>query len=165
MAIETMIPPPDDKPPRAKTAPKTARSAGQEKRAGRPAGGANRTTVKGIEETLNDVMSVLSMAAIAQGNIEAGVILSSRGPKVSAAWAELARVNPNVRRVLERMMKGGAWGGVIFSSLTVAIPVAHSYGVLPAGVPNPFGLSPDEVTEVMKIRAMFDGFTTENEAG
>lgn len=118
---------------------------------GRPAGRANASSVTKIEEGLTDLFSGFALAAQFQGNDVAYVILTSRGPKVAAAWAELARQNASVRRVLERLMTGGAWGGVVVSTLSMALPLAESYG---AHVPNPFALTAEEVAQAMDLRTM-----------
>ena len=132
---------------------KTKSSPRDKKPTGRPAGRANASSVAKIEEGLTDLFSGFALAAQFQGNDVAYVILTSRGPKVAAAWAELARQNASVRRVLERLMTGGAWGGVIVSTLSMALPLAESYG---AHVPHPFALSPEEVAHAMELRTMRD---------
>lgn len=148
-------PPPDDTPPKAKTPPRTAKKEGAKPRAGRPVGSTNKSAVKGIEETLNDALGMAAMAVMASGNFEGAAIIGARGPKLAAAWAELARVNPNVRRVLEKMMKGGAWGSVVISTASIALPLAQTYNVLPQGVPNPFALTPEEFEQAQNMRTMF----------
>lgn len=123
------------------------------KPSGRPPGRANAASVGKIEEGLTDLFSGFALAAQFQGNDVAYVILTSRGPKVASAWAELARQNASVRRVLERLMTGGAWGGVVVSTLSMALPLAQSYG---AHVPNPFALTAEEVAQAMELRTMRD---------
>lgn len=154
-------------PPKDK--PKGGSSGGKERAprpTGRPPGRSNAgsRTVVAIEEGLTDLFSGLALAAQVQGNDVAYVILTSRGPKVAKAWAELARQNVSVRRVLERMMTGGAWGGVILSSVSLAMPLAQSYGVLPPGIPNPFQLSAEEWAEAAAIQTRREQLRAQFEA-
>lgn len=141
--------------PRAATPPK---DTAKEKPTGRPPGRANAASVGKIEEGLTDLFTGLALVAQAGGNDIAFVVLTSRGPKLARAWAELARQNASVRRVIERLMTGGAWGGVIMSSVSVAMPLAASYGVtLPpplALAGSMFQLTPEEYAEAMQLRTM-----------
>jgi hypothetical protein len=150
-------PKPEAASPPDKDKPKGGSSGRQERKpTGRPPGRSNAgsKTVIAIEEGLTDLFSGLALAAQVQGNDVAYVVLTSRGPKVAKAWAELARQNASVRRVLERMMTGGAWGGVILSSISLAMPLAQSYGVLPPGIPNPFQLTGEEWAEAAQMQTM-----------
>lgn len=148
-------PPPDDKPPRAEKNPpkRTPPKREDKKPTGRPAGRANASSVVNIENAMNEFFAAVSMGFQFAGDDVMAVIFASRGPKVAEAWAELARINPGVRKVIEKMLTGSAWSGVAISSLSIAMPVAERYGVFPDNLPNPFALSLDEVAAVTNLRS------------
>lgn len=63
------------------------------------------------------------------------------------AWADLADKNPALKRKLQAMMEGGAYGALIISGLGVFVPILAYYGLYPNGMLNPFALSPAEMAE------------------
>lgn len=60
-----------------------------------------------------------------------GQIIAANSESMAKSWGELAKQNAGVKRALERMMEGGAWSGVIFSTGAVAFAIAQNHGVLP----------------------------------
>lgn len=139
-----VLPPPESKPTQ-----------------GRPKGSTTKAPPKSvgkIEETLNSYIAGLAMAAAASGDDVSAVVLTIRGPGLASAWAELARINPGVRRALERLTTGGAWSGVIMSTLAVAMPIAEAKGVLPPNVPNLWKLSPEEYDLIQDQRRAKEQF-------
>lgn len=52
---------------------------------------------------------------------------------IATAWDDLARTNPNVRRVLRKLTAGGAWGGIIMAHMPIALAIANNHmpGVIP----------------------------------
>lgn len=116
------------------------------KRRGRPPGSKNQTSVKKIEDALNEYIAGIAMMFALANDQHCAAVVAQGGPRLAQAWAEVAKQNPAVYRVLERMMQGGAWGGVIISTLAIALPIMEHHNVLPAGLPNPFA-SPVAVEE------------------
>lgn len=98
---------------------------------------------KNLEAKLTEFVSFAGVAVFPLNQYD-GIVLTVRGPALAHAWAELAKVNPTVQRVLERMVEGGVMGGVILATLSVAIPIAQNHGVA-ANLPLPFGLTGDDV--------------------
>ena len=150
-APKVVKPPPkrDDKPPPSSNGP------------GRPKGTANRGTVANIENTITEFLNGVALAFSFQGNDVCAVVFTHRGPKVAAAWAELARQNPNVRKTLERLMQGGAWGGVAISTISLLMPIGQYYEVIPANIPI-FALSREEQEHIIRIRAAKETPVTSN---
>lgn len=52
----------------------------------------------------------------------------SNASQCARAWDELAKQNDSVRRVLEGLVKTGAWGGVIAANLPIIVGVALHHG-------------------------------------
>lgn len=130
----TAVKPPEDAKADDDVAPK--------KRRGRPPGSKNRTSYKKIEDSLNEYIGGFALVFAMAGDQHCAAVIAQGGPNLAKAWAEVARQNEGVMRVLEKMMQGGAWGGVIISTLGIALPIMEHHHLLPAGIPNPFA-SPD----------------------
>lgn len=84
------------------------------------------------------VQAVIPGIAQAVGMLDEydGQIIEIYSPGMAKAWAELARVNPGVRRVLIGLTYGGAYRGVLAASLPPLIAIAAHHGWLPG-----FGVS------------------------
>lgn len=90
-----------------------------------------------LEAKLNDWIATIAMGYAMVGDTWAAEFVNQRGPGLAKAWADLAKENRAVARVLERMMQGTAWGAVIFSSASFSIPLLAHHGVLPLTI-DPF---------------------------
>lgn len=60
-----------------------------------------------------------------------GQIIQTYAPGMAKAWAELARVNPTVRKILIGLTYGGAYRGVMAASLPPLIAILAHHGALP----------------------------------
>lgn len=60
-----------------------------------------------------------------------GQIIQTYAPGMAKAWAELARVNPGVRRILNGLTYGGAYRGVMAASLPPIIAILAHHGAIP----------------------------------
>lgn len=60
-----------------------------------------------------------------------GHIIETYSPGMAKAWAELARVNPGVRRILMGLTYGGAYRGVMAASLPPIIAILAHHGAIP----------------------------------
>jgi hypothetical protein len=72
------------------------------------------------------------------GDEWAAQLIATRTPAMAEAWYELAKQNAGVRRILDRLVEGSAWGGVILSTMAVAVPLAQHHGLIPGA--DPFGV-------------------------
>lgn len=109
------------------------------KRGGGPAAAANRPPRSGsLEAKLGELFGSFSLIFAASGDQYCAEIVALRSPALAQSWAELARQNASVKRVLESLVEGSAWGGVIFSTLGIAIPIAKHHGLYRG--PDPFSL-------------------------
>lgn len=94
------------------------------------------TRTPALQAKLEQFFAIPAMAFAAGGDTYSAEILSTRGPLVAEAWYELSKQNSTVKRMLESLVEGSAWGGVIFSSLSVVIPIAKHKGLYRG--PDPF---------------------------
>lgn len=110
-----------------------------------------RARANAMESRLAELFSAPALAFSLAGDMHCAEIINNGGPEMARAWAKLAQENPAVRRVLNTLLEGSAWGGVVLSTLSVALPIAAHHGVKlpgpwsggsdhrqdpPAGAPN-----------------------------
>jgi len=102
-----------------------------------------------IQRKLTNFFVSMALPFAAAGDEHCAKLLANRGPVVAEAWANLANESPAVKRVLESMLKGGAWAGAISTTLTVVVPIAAHHGApLPDFIsPVIMGMSPEEKKE------------------
>lgn len=81
-----------------------------------------------LQKRLEALLVGFALPFAAAGDEHCATIFVQRGPIVAEAWANLAKESPAVKRVLENLLKGGAWGGAIAATLSIAIPVAAHHG-------------------------------------
>lgn len=99
-----------------------------------PGGGSGRPTAgpaRDLRARLEEWFSGMALLPMAVGDHYSAHIIASRAGHLAEAWADLAKTNPGVRKVLEGMLQGGAWGGVILASGSVLVPILGHYGLLP----------------------------------
>lgn len=104
------------------------------KKRGRPAGSIGNAKIALIENSLNELLTIPAMAFASMGDEQCAWILAgdnSPGRQWAKSMANLARQSVSVRNVLLKLNEGGAWGGVIVSTLMVGMPIAAHHGALP----------------------------------
>jgi hypothetical protein len=116
-----------------------------------------------LKKQLEDVFATIAVAIAATGDAHCANVVASQAEPLAEAWSELAKVNPRVKAVIEKMLTGSAWGQVIFVSAATVIPIAAHHGLIPRNFPMPFsfGFGPppppsDEVTREQRT-AKTDG--------
>jgi hypothetical protein len=114
-------------PPRAETAPKPKR--------GRPPGAAKAPLQKRLQEAFGAIGIVVSVR-----NEYDGTCILTGAERLSIALDNLAKQNPAVRRTLEAVLAGGAYGEVLFAVSAILLPIAANHGVLPEHVKQPMGV-------------------------
>lgn len=123
----TEVKPPDedrDEPPRRERASRTRDT----RRPGRPPGS---QSVKHIEDGLNQFFGGVSIVFLFSGDAYMAELFSVRGPNLAKAYANLARQNPAVKKLLERLIAGGQYGEVVFTTLSIVLPAMSHYRVIP----------------------------------
>ena len=94
--------------------------------------------IKTLQGRLEQLFVTPAMVFAARGDQYCAQVIVKGAPDLAESWANLAKESPAVKKVLERLLEGGAWGGVVVSSLMIALPIAQHHGVYPAEWPNPF---------------------------
>ncbi len=115
------------------------RSAGDS----RPTGGPARD----LKGKLTELFAGMALIPMAAGDHYSAHIISTRAPHLAEAWADLARQNPAVKRILEGLVQGGAWGGVALATGSVLVPILGHYGMLPPIDPWVGQYGPPPVTQ------------------
>lgn len=136
----------EDKPPKLTEFPAPAGNAGKSDTAkprGRPKGSTNRSTVASmsvskIEESLATQFTMIGTAVYAFNSYDGTVILQGT-PKLSAALANLCEKNPKIKKNIERMLAGGAYGEVIVAAAFIAIPIMANHNMMPPGIAAMYG--------------------------
>jgi hypothetical protein len=135
----------EDKPPKLLAFPAPAGNEGKKdepKPRGRPKGSTNRVgasmSISKIEESLATQFTMIGTAVYAFNSYDGTVILQGT-PKLSAALANLCEKNPKVKKNIERMLAGGAYGEVIVAAAFIAIPIMANHGMMPPGIAALYG--------------------------
>lgn len=85
-------------------------------------------TVTQHEAVIPGVAQIVGMADHFDGEI-----IRTYSPGMARAWAELARENPTVRKVLIGLTYGGAYRGVIMATAPALLAIAAHHGLVPLG--------------------------------
>jgi hypothetical protein len=117
-----------DTPPRARTAP--PREA--------PPKAPRRPTARSLEGRLAEFLSMAALPFALQGDDYCAQIIAQRTPDLAKSLAALAEENASIKRTLNRMLEGSAWGGVALSVTAIVVPIAQHHGLVPGGDPFAF---------------------------
>lgn len=93
-----------------------------------------------LEAQLQDAFASLSLMVAMTGDQFSADIVATRSEDLARAWSNLAEKNDAVKRVLKGILEGSAWGEVTVVSLSVAIPIAYRYNLVPPQVGEPFSM-------------------------
>lgn len=137
------MPTPPPPPPKPKAAPKPPsgrpQGTGTSGTSGTPRASAPTRTPP-LQKKLEEFLSVPAMVYSAAGHDYPAQIIALRSPDLAQSLYELSKENAAIKRNLERLMEGGAWGGVILASASILVPVLSYHGLLPSRVGDPFAL-------------------------
>lgn len=101
--------------------------------------------------------------AVAFANPTDGQIIASQAEPLASALDRLAKQNPAVRRVLQSLLIGGAWGEVLsVVAFGIVLPIAMNHNALPwqkkaGSAPLP----PDVAAAFSGLRAQAEGADNE----
>lgn len=96
-----------------------------------------RDTNKKLREGVTGVYALAGMVTSIRCQVCGEHILTSAEDRADE-WIALAEKNPSVKRALETLVSGSAWGGVVVGNIMVVLPVLIHHGVLPASVMRAF---------------------------
>jgi len=128
----------------SKNTPPTSGDAAPAKKRGRPPGSKNKpkgvtdaTLKEGLTSYVGMIGAGLTMFPATQAD---GLVIIKGGEAWVDSLMVLAKSDARVRRVLETAMTGGAWGGFIISTASIAVPIAANHGLVPQFVANLVGV-------------------------
>lgn len=109
------------------------------KRRGRPPGSKNKSSGKSTDAALKEglesyVTLIGSGLTMLPRTREDGLVVLAGGDAWVEATMTLAKSDPRVRHALDVALTGGAWGGFIVATASIAIPIAANHGLVPAVV-------------------------------
>jgi len=85
--------------------------------------------------------------AVAIFNPADGQVIAMKSANMAKAWANLADNNERVKRYLEYMLSGGAWGEVFVATTPVIFAIAMNHGLMPSALFGPFEVDNGGVPE------------------
>lgn len=88
-----------------------------------------------LQKRLEEFLATPALVYSFMGDQWAAELITTRTPAMAEAWYDLSTKNPAVKRVLERLLEGSAWGGVILSTMAVTLPLAQHHGLVPGADP------------------------------
>jgi hypothetical protein len=127
-------PPPADKPPRrARGRPrKNAATAGAaELAAGADAPDRRPVSIRKIQDGLTQLFVLAGLATSVWVDEWDGQVLVLNAERNARAWADLAAQSPTVRKALEGLLVGSAWGTAIGTTAMTLLPILAHHGVVP----------------------------------
>lgn len=119
-------------PPESDSAPEPGPAAPKAREA-RPGG-----RKPALQKSLEELFATPALAYSFAGDAWAAELIATRTEAMAEAWYELGQKNAAVKRILNRLVEGSAWGGVLMSTAAVLVPLAQHHGIVP-GV-DPFAL-------------------------
>lgn len=103
-----------------------------------PAAKARAIRTPVLEAKLQQFFAMPALAFGAAGDLYCAELWAARSDMLASSWYELSKQNTSVKRVLEQLVEGSAWGGVIMSTLAITLPIAKHHGIYRG--PDPFAL-------------------------
>lgn len=100
--------------------------------------GTSRRGTANIQESMSQLYQlggnalVLAGGAVGDPRLETdGELIASRADVLAAEWAKLAAVDPKVRKALEGLSTGSAWGGVVITHAMLLFAIARNHQANP----------------------------------
>ena len=118
-------------PPPADRAP---RSGGSRRKASTPPAGGDDRRPAGIRKIQDGLTQLFTLAGLGTSlwvDQWDGEVLVLNAERLARSWADLAQQSPTVRRALEALLMGSAWGSAIGTTAMVAVPILARHGVIP----------------------------------
>lgn len=116
---------------REETPPKSAAKETASRASSKPRSGT-------LEARLAEAFSGMVFLPAMAGDQYSAFIIATRSARFAHDLAELAKVNPRVKKILEGLLDGGTYGGVFFSGAAMLLPILWAYGIIPPPPIDPF---------------------------
>lgn len=91
-----------------------------------------------LQKSLEELFSAPAYVYAINGDQWAQDHITENAPKLAEAYYKLAQKNPAVKRTLERLTTGSAWGGVAVATGATVLPLLAHHQLLPAPVQTIF---------------------------
>lgn len=88
-----------------------------------------------LEARLAEFLGICSFPFAAAGDQYSAQIVALRSPALATALADLAKENAAIKRVLERVLEGSAWGAVGLAAASIILPICQHHGMIPGSDP------------------------------
>lgn len=95
----------------------------------------SRGRSKNLTPKLEDFFTSIGTVVYAVNATDGAAILQGT-PNLAKSLNELAKEDERVRRVLERMLTGSAYGAVFMSTAAILLPILDNHGMLPVRLPK-----------------------------
>lgn len=106
-----------------------------------------RTSSASLEKRLTQTFTTIAVLVSAFDPV-CGATVNERASDLAGAWARLAAQDPRVRKALEALMSGGAYGEALFMTALTIIPILRHHGLLAFDIGGMFG-EPADVLSVV----------------
>lgn len=106
-----------------------------------------KVTDRQIKESLDSIWMGVG-AVMLNVNAYDGAVLIVKGPQVTDALMEVAKVNPRVRSALESFALTSTWGAVFAAVSGVALPILANHGLAPVPVAAMLGPTSEELDAI-----------------
>lgn len=117
-----------DKPPRRAASRRAAGSASSSASIAEP--DRRPASIRKIEDGLTNTF-VLAGLGLSMIDAFDGQVIALNAKRLSRAWADLAQQSPQVRKALEALLGGSAWGAALGQTAMVAVPILVRHGYAP----------------------------------
>lgn len=106
---------------------------------------------KPLERRLQEFFGTIALGLQLTGDDFAATVVNRRAGELAKSWDRLARENPAVKRVLEGLLTGGAFGEAAMVTLGTIIPILWHRGMVPDtfGLPFAQAVVPEYIAEEM----------------
>ncbi len=118
------------------------KNAAKDKKPRAPRNRTPKSTVK-LKEGLTDLF-IQGGALVYVFNQPDGNAIMQGSERLAGSLETLAKENPAIRKALEKMLKGSAWGGVVLASASIALPIAVNHGLIPQELAGIMSLATQE---------------------
>lgn len=115
-----------DKAPKPQAVPPPTPPPTRRRRGRKPAVAAKRE----LSAAVQGIIGTVGVAVYAVDQ-HCGTIILDRGKPLADALAKLAQTRPNIAKMILASQAMGDWGGVVFASVNIAIPIMAHHKLLP----------------------------------
>lgn len=93
-----------------------------------------------LQKSLEEVFAAPALAYKMTGDEWATDFVKDRAEPLAEAWYNLAQESPPVKRILEKLTTGSAWGGVAIATGATVLPLLAHHQLLPGPLGSVFSV-------------------------